>query len=147
MTRQEIIKELIKYFDIKELVCNHIYEKFNTQAWMFLSTPLLHTLLVLRTEVINLPIVINTSSLKQRGMRCNMCPIVKGKTSAYLSAHVTGNGIDFSCSSKSAEELRQIIKDNQDKLPYPIRLEDGVTWVHIDVYDQGFYNKITMFKA
>lgn len=147
MTRQEIIKELKKYFDIKELVCNHIYEKFNTQAWMFLSTPLLHTLLVLRTEVINLPIVINTSSLKQRGMRCNMCPIVKGKTNAYLSAHVTGNGIDFSCSSKSAEELRQIIKDNQDKLPYPIRLEDGVTWVHIDVYDQGFYNKITMFKA
>lgn len=147
MTRQEIIKELKKYFDIKELVCNHIYEKFNTQAWMFLSTPLLHTLLILRTEVINLPIVINTSSLKQRGMRCNMCPIVKGKTSAYLSAHVTGNGIDFSCSSKSAEELRQIIKDNQDKLPYPIRLEDGVTWIHIDVYDQGFYNKITMFKA
>lgn len=147
MTRQEIIKELKKYFDIKELVCNHIYEKFNTQAWMFLSTPLLHTLLILRTEIINLPIVINTSSLKQRGMRCNMCPIVKGKTSAYLSAHVTGNGIDFSCSSKSAEELRQIIKDNQDKLPYPIRLEDGVTWVHIDVYDQGFYNKITMFKA
>lgn len=147
MTRQEIIKELKKYFDIKELVCNHIYEKFNTQAWMFLSTSLLHTLLILRTEIINLPIVINTSSLKQRGMRCNMCPIVKGKTSAYLSAHVTGNGIDFSCSSKSAEELRQIIKDNQDKLPYPIRLEDGVTWVHIDVYDQGFYNKITMFKA
>lgn len=147
MTRQEIIKELKKYFDIKELVCNHIYEKFNTQAWMFLSTALLHTLLVLRTEIINLPIVINTGSLKQRGMRCNMCPIVKGKTSAYLSAHVTGNGIDFSCSSKSAEELRQIIKDNQDKLPYPIRLEDGVTWVHIDVYDQGFYNKITMFKA
>lgn len=147
MERQEIIKELKNYFDIKELVCNHIYEKFGSQAWMFLSTPLLHTLLVLRTDILNIPMVVNTSSLKQRGMRCNMCPIVKGKTGPYISAHVTGNGVDFSSSYKSAEEMRQIIKDNQDKLPYKIRLEDGVNWVHIDVYDAGFYNKITMFKV
>lgn len=147
MDRQEIIKELKKYFDIKELVCNHIYAKFNTQSWMFLSTPLLHTLLVLRTEILNMPMVVNTSSLHQRGMRCNMCPIVKGKISAYVSAHLTGNGIDFSSPNKSAEDIRQMIKDNQDKLPYPIRLEDKVNWVHVDVYDQGFYNKITMFNA
>lgn len=146
MTRQEIIKELKEYFDIKELVCNHIYSRFGNQAWMFLSTEILHTLLVLRTEILNMPMLVNSTNLKQRGMRCNMCPIVKGKTSAYLSAHCTGNGVDFTC-SKSAEDIRQMIKDNQDKLPYPIRLEDGVSWVHIDCYDQGFYNKITMFKA
>lgn len=147
MNRQEIITELKKYFDIKELVCNHIYDKFGTQAWMFLSTPLLHTLLVLRTEIVNVPMVVNTSSLKQRGMRCNMCPIVKGKTSAYISAHVTGNGVDFSCNGISAEDIRKLIKANQDKLPYNIRLEDDVNWVHIDVYDYGFLNKITMFKV
>lgn len=147
MSRQEIIKKLKEYFDIKELVCNHIYSRFNTQSWMFLSTPLLYTLLILRTEILNLPMIVNTSSLKQRGMRCNMCPIVKEKTNAYVSAHVTGNGVDFTCAAKSAEEVRQIIKDNQDKLPYPIRLEEGVNWVHIDVYDSGFYNKITTFKA
>lgn len=147
MDRQEIIKELKKYFDIKELVCNHIYDKFKSQSWMFLSTPLLHTLLVLRTDILNMPMVVNTSNLKQRGMRCNMCPIVKGKTKAYISAHVTGNGIDFSSNQKTAEEIRQIIKSNQSKLPYNIRLEEGVNWVHIDVYDAGFYNKITTFKA
>lgn len=147
MDRQEIIKELKKYFDIKELVCNHIYDKFKSQSWMFLSTPLLHTLLVLRTDILNIPMVVNTSNLKQRGMRCNMCPIVKGKTKAYISAHVTGNGIDFSSNQKTAEEIRQIIKSNQSKLPYNIRLEEGVNWVHIDVYDAGFYNKITTFKA
>lgn len=147
MTRQEIITELKKYFDIKELVCNHIYSKFGTQSWMFLSTQLLHTLLVLRSDILNIPMVVNTDTLKQRGMRCNMCTIVKSKTSAYVSSHATGNGIDFSSSVKSAEEIRQIIKDNQDKLPYNIRLESDVNWVHIDVYDQGFYNKITMFKG
>lgn len=147
MERQEIIKELKKYFRIGELVCNHIYDKFKEQAWMFLSTPLLHTLLVLRTEIVNLPMIVNTSSLKQRGMRCNMCPLVKAKTGVYASAHVTGNGVDFTCTSKTAEEIRTMIKENQDKLPYKIRLEEGVSWVHVDVYDPGFYNKITTFKG
>lgn len=147
MERSEIIKALKPYFNIKELVCNHVYERFKEQAWMFLSTPLLHTLLVLRTEIVNLPMLVNTSRLRQRGLRCNMCPLVKGKSYAYMSAHVTGNGVDFTCSSKTAEEIRQLIKDNQDKLPYKIRLEEGVSWVHIDVYDQGFTNKITTFKG
>lgn len=147
MDRQEIIKQLSEYFDIKELVCNHIYSRFGSQAWMFLSTQLLHTLLVLRTEIVKLPMVVNTSTLKQRGMRCNMCNIVKSKTSPYISAHVTGNGVDFTCASKTAEEIRQLIKSNQDKLPYNIRLEEGVTWVHIDVYDSNSSNKITTFTA
>lgn len=147
MEREQIIKELKQYFRIGELVCNHVYDKFKEQAWMFLSTPLLHTLLVLRTEIINLPMIVNTSKLKQRGLRCNMCPLVKAMTGPYVSAHVTGNGVDFTCNAKSAEEIRQLIKDNQDKLPYKIRLEEGVSWVHIDVYDPGFYNKITTFKG
>lgn len=147
MERSEIIKALKPYFNIKELVCNHVYERFKEQAWMFLSTPLLHTLLVLRTEIVNLPMLVNTSRLKQRGLRCNMCPLVKSKKGVYVSAHVTGNAIDFTCDNKTAEEIRQLIKDNQDKLPYKIRLEEGVSWVHIDVYDQGFTNKITTFKG
>lgn len=147
MERKEIIEQLKQYFNIKELVCDHVYNKFGEQAWMFLSTPLLATLLELRTNILQIPLVVNTKLLKQRGLRCNMCPLVKGKTSTYLSAHVTGNGLDFSCSTMSAEEARQIIKQNKDKLPYKIRLEDKVNWVHIDVYDQGTDNKITLFNA
>lgn len=147
MSRQEIIKKLKEYFDIKELVCNHIYSRFNTQSWMFLSTPLLHTLLVLRTEILNLPMVVNTSSLKQRGMRCNMCQIVKDKKSPYLSAHVTGNAVDFNCNGVTAEEIRKSIAEHKDKLPYSIRLEKDVNWVHIDVYDNLSSNKIEYFAA
>lgn len=147
MERSEIIKELKKYFNIRELVCNHVYDRFKESAWMFLSTPLLHTLLVLRTEIVNLPMIVNTSTLKQRGLRCNLCPLVKSKTYAYMSAHVSGNGIDFTCSSKTAEEIRQLIKDNQDKLPYKIRLERNTQWVHLDCYDSGSDDKITTFKG
>lgn len=147
MSREDIIKELKKYFNIKELVCNHIYDRFGEQSWMFLSTPLLHTLLVLRTQIINLPMIVNTSNLKQRGMRCNICPLVKSKTNVYVSAHLTGNGIDFTCNSKNAEEIRNLIKDNQSKLPYPIRLEEDINWVHLDTYNNCSGNRITAFKG
>lgn len=147
MDRQEIINNLKPYFNVRELVCNHVYERFKEQSWMFLSTQLLHTILVLRTEVVKLPMIVNTSTMKQRGLRCNMCPIVKNKKYAYLSAHVTGNGIDFTCNSKTAEEVRQMIRDNADKLPYKIRLEKNVSWCHVDVYDNGTDNKIAEFAA
>lgn len=145
MTREQIIEGVKKHFSIKELVCNHVYNRFKEQSWMFLSTPLLHTILVLRDEILRQPMYVNTSNLKQRGLRCNLCPLVKNKTKVYLSAHCTGNGIDFTCSNMTADAIRRCIKDNQDKLPYNVRLEDGVNWCHIDVYDTG--NKITIFKA
>lgn len=147
MTRQEIITELKQYFRIGELVCNHVYDRFGEQAWMFFSTQLLHTLLVIRTQIVCLPMTVNNSTMKQRGLRCNLCQLVSSKKTPYLSAHVTGNGVDFTCKDKTAEEIRKIITDNKDKLPYNIRLEDGVSWVHVDCYDNGSNNKITLFKV
>lgn len=147
MNRKEIIEQLKYYFNIKELVCSHIYGKFGEQSWMFLSTQLLHTILALRTDILRMSMIINNSRLHQRGMRCNMCPIVKSKNHAYVSAHLTGNGIDFTCEGKTAEEIRQMIKAKPLLLPYKIRLEEGVSWCHLDVYDDGTENKITTFKA
>lgn len=147
MERQEIIDKVKEYFRIGELVCDHIYARFGDKAWMFLSTELLHTLLVLRTEIIKEPMIVNTSTLKQRGMRCNICPLVKGKSSVYVSAHCLGKAIDFHVNGKSAEEIRQLIKANADKLPYKVRLERAVSWVHIDCYDTGSRDKIVEFNG
>ena len=69
MERGEIIKQLKKYFKLSELVCPHILNRFGDTAWMFLSTQILHTLLVLRTEIINKPLIINSGTKTQRGMR------------------------------------------------------------------------------
>ena len=148
MERIEIITKLKKYFNIKELVCPHVYTKFGETSWMFLSTALLHTLLIVREEIVKKPMIINNgSNFTQRGLRCNMCSLVKSNTSAYLSAHVLGEGLDFSCSNISAEEVRKIIAANAGKLPYKIRLESDVTWVHIDCYDNLSNNKISYFKG
>lgn len=147
MRRNDIIEQLKRYFNIKELVCPHVYVKFGEQAWIFLSTPLLHTLLVLRRDILKVPLVCNTKILTQRGLRCNHCEIVKGKTTPYLSAHVTGNGIDLSGSEMTAEEMRLKIAENVDMLPCKVRIEQDVNWLHIDCYDSGKNVRITYFKA
>lgn len=148
MERSEIIKQLKQYFKISELVCPHILYRFHENtAWMFLSTQLLHTLLVLRTEIINKPFIINTKSSTQRGKRCNMCSMVRQKNLAYESAHCNGFGVDITVDGMSAEDAREIIKQNEGKLPYPIRLEEDVNWLHVDCYDPCNGNKINTFKS
>jgi hypothetical protein len=54
--------------------------------------------------------------------------------------------VDFDVTGMKAEEVRKWIKDNQIFLPYPIRLEEDVNWVHLDVRSDGFRN-ITWFKG
>lgn len=141
--------EIKKYFNIKELVCPDVYKKFGEGAWMFIDDRLIETIFILRTQILGVPMTINNwhakGSFSQRGLRCNRCQIVRGKTAPYLSAHVMGKAIDFDAKGMTAEQVRKTIKSNIDLLPYPIRLEEGVNWVHIDVYDGG--SKLTTFRV
>ena len=147
MTRKEIIEELKKYFKIKELVCPHTLERHGDKSWMFISTMALDLLLVLRRDILAVPLVCNTKSLTQRGLRCNQCDIVKGKITPYLSAHVTGNGFDLSSPDMSAEEMRLKISKCVDMLPCKVRIEQGVNWLHIDVYDELQRDRIKYFSV
>lgn len=79
-SRRMLIEELKRYFNIKELVCPHVYEKFGERAWIFLDAMALRLLLVLRRDILKVPLVCNTKTLTQRGLRCNRCEIVRGKT-------------------------------------------------------------------
>ena len=139
MTRNELITKLKENFDIRELVCPHCYKKFGEGSWQFLSTELLSTLYKLRYEIFQQPIVINNwhkgGKYDERGLRCNMCPLVKGKKSIYLSAHCLGMAIDFNVGKLKSDEVFPVIKYNAHRFDYPIRIEkytDG--WTHIDVY-------------
>ena len=148
MDRKEIITELKNYFNIKELVCQHIYKAWGEKSWQFLDTELLHTILVVRRDILKGKLICNNEQFTQRGLRCNLCQIVIDKTQKhelYLSAHVNGAGFDFDASGMGAESARLRIKSMSDLLPYPIRLEANVNWVHLDVYDSVTGEKVTMF--
>lgn len=140
------------YFQIQELVCPHMYDKFREYAWNFFDPRLLDTLLVIR-EAINKPIYVNNwdmgGEFSQRGFRCNRCNLVKEKTALeklYVTEHSQGMGIDFDVKDMTAEEVRKWIVSNKILLPHPIRLESDVNWVHLGVRTDGM-QAITFFKG
>ena len=146
-------KAILKFFDVQELVCRHVYNTFGLSALNFLDEKLLETLLFVR-ENIGKPIYVNNwqigGNLSQRGLRCNLCDLVKSKTNAnsiYVSAHVLGKAVDFDVKGMKAEEVRQWLLTNENRLPHPIRLEKGVSWVHMDVRTFDGSETIKWFTA
>ena len=148
MTRDEIIRELHNYFQIRELVCNHTHSKWGERSWQFLDTSYLHNLLVIRRDILQAPMVCNYGNQLQRGLRCNRCGLVSQKDTVYLSSHMLGKAGDFTVQGMTAQEARRRIKDNAHLLPYPIRMEAGVSWLHFDVLPQyGINAKVYEFKC
>lgn len=74
----------------------------------------------------------------ERGLRCNLCSLVQEKTIAgipYLSGHILGKADDLEVQGMLAQEVRNHIIQNKNSLPYNIRLEKDVSWVHMDCED------------
>lgn len=127
------------YFELEELVCKHIFNKFGQTAWQFLDPRLLITIDTLRQKL-NKPIFVNSwdsgGEFDERGFRCIQCDLVKKaikENRLYVSPHMTGQGVDFDVQGMLSEEVRQWIIKYQIILPYAIRLENNVSWVHLDV--------------
>lgn len=140
------------FFGIQELVCKHVYDKHKEGAWTFFDPRLIAVLLFIR-QAIGKAITINTwhvgGSYSQRGLRCNLCSLVADKTKVgklYVSAHQQGMAVDFDVKGMSAEAVRMWLHNNAYRLPYNIRVEKDVTWVHIDVRNDT-NEKIIYFKG
>lgn len=148
MNREQVIRDLNKFFDVKELVCDHTYAKWGEKSWQFLATDYLHNLLVIRRDILQVPMVCNHDGADQRGLRCNLCPLVFEQTEVYLSSHILGKAGDFTVQGMTAQEARSRIRNNAHLLPYPLRMEGGVNWLHIDTIPQyGITDKVYEFKV
>lgn len=137
------MKQLAQFFDLREMVCPDMYGRFHDFAWNVFDSSLLYTLLVLRRDILQVPMTINNwhtgGSFSQRGYRCNLCELVASKTrkkALYATSHGTGKGLDFDAKGMTAEHARELIERHADLLPYPIRLERGTNWVHFDLYNE-----------
>lgn len=148
MDRNKILAEIKKFFDVDELVCDHTYAKWGQSSWQFLDTYYLAVLLIIRRDILKKPMYCNGNSTHQRGLRCNRCPMVRQKSSVYLSSHILGKAGDFSVQGMTAQQARDAIKANQHLLPCPIRMESGVSWLHVDVLPQyGINQKVYEFNG
>lgn len=140
-----------QYFDIKELVCPHVYELHGDSAWQFLDDRMLENLLFIR-EGIGKPIVINNwakgGEYSQRGLRCTRCILVIEKVDlrkVYLSDHLFGKGVDFHVIGMTAQEVRDWLELHKEELPHKVRIEKDVNWVHLGIAHFGQSEKISYF--
>lgn len=148
-----------RYFIIQELVCPHVFKKYGEVAWQFFDDKLLMTLDFIR-EALG-PMYVNNWDMTEeerkklemplydeRGFRCIQCDLVKNaikEERLYVSSHMTGQGVDFNIEFLHASKVRLWIAGNFIKLPFPIRLEKGVSWVHLDTRYAG-NGKVVLFS-
>lgn len=156
LDRASILEGVKQYFDIEELVCDHMLERWKDnpeRCWDFLDTGFLAVLLILRRDIIQKPMFCNNhkKGVHQRGIRCNMCEMVKEKDYPYLSAHVLGKGADFSIEgvvgTRAMDYQRKKIRILAGAFPVPVRMEAGVSWLHIDVMPTPNGQSIYEFTA
>ena len=146
-----------KWFELYELLPPEVYtydmmvsEEARERAFAtFFDVKLLETIDVIR-DIIGLPLICNTwfidGNRKNCGFRTQQCSV-----GAAQSQHKLGKAVDLVCAKMSAEEMRQKIEANKDKLPYPIRMEKDVNWLHLDVKERTAAweknKKIVYFKG
>lgn len=132
-----------KHFNTEELVSKQVFDVIGDDAIKLFDPKAIETLEAIR-ELVDVPLICNNwsdgGSRDDCGYRDKLCTIGASK-----SAHKEGKAFDLISTKMSAQEMRDLIVTNQDKLPHNIRIEDEVSWLHFDVRDKGV--KVYLFKA
>lgn len=140
----------LERFTLPEIVCPHVYKQLGDKAWRLFDPRLFAVINQLRGWI-GKPFYVNNWSeggnLDERGFRCIQCDTVRQaikENRLYVSAHMTGQAVDFNVEGMTAAEIRSYIISRKRDLAHPIRLELDVPWVHIDTRPND-YNKIEFF--
>lgn len=128
-----------KYFKAHELVPPEIYEKFGKRSYMFMDDRLLRLCDALRLKFGSATI----NNYEYGGDR--VASGLRSPDSLYYSPtsqHSFGRAVDIIFSKVSAEYVREQIKKEpiywlSDAGVESITLEDGVSWLHIDIRNSG----------
>lgn len=134
-----------QYFGIKELVSKLVYNFYKPKygesfIWKFFDEDVLRDLDTIR-QTWGRGIIINNwssgGSLSQCGLRCNVDPLVKEKTTPYLGGHNLAKGFDLHDSknenAKLYNHVQNLIKNNKLKTFRRVEnIKSTPTWVHVD---------------
>ena len=124
-----------RHFDIRELVPPELYNKYKSNVdtlYMLFDPRILWTADALRDKF-KCPVIINDWSTggthTQRGFRTD------ADTGAVFSQHRCGRALDMTILDISADDFRKMVRQKQlsFELMYVTRIEDSVSWIHLDV--------------
>ena len=125
-------------FYLDEVMHPDVYKKFGKKSRWFIDQRLVDIVQYIRAAT-GEPITINTwfdgGKFKERGLRNPATT-----TGAKYSQHKFGKALDFTVNGMTADEVREKILGEwkQDLMNLGLTaIEDGVSWVHIDVRNTG----------
>lgn len=135
---------LLKRFKTQELVCPHVFMKYDIHTIITWLDPRLENFLNTLGDNCEEPIMVNNyhidSSINhftQRGLRCIQCDEIQKyikKGVLFNSPHQRFQAVDFNIMGKSVKETIHLIEGFYKGLDYGIRIElDNINRVHIDV--------------
>lgn len=120
----------LKGFTVQEFVSPDVYKLLGDRAISLIDEKMLISIMQIR-EYFSNRIFVNTwewgGGLKERGFRT-----FKSGIGAKYSMHKYGRALDFDVDGVSAIEVRDAILAKPKLFPYITRMEDKVSWVHID---------------
>ena len=133
----------LTHFLVQELVPQDLFNRYGEEAIRYMDPRLLEVLEALRTAI-DTPMTINNyhidGSRHWSGIRTPESPWYRP-----YSPHSYGMAFD-AVGNFEASEVRQRIKSGEIKLPHPVRLEMGVSWLHVDVMRvSSDYESVTTF--
>lgn len=149
---------ICKHFKIEELVSKKVFDFYLRNyganfCWKFFQEQILKDLDAIR-EFHGQAITINNwkfgGNLSQCGLRSNVDPLVKAKSTPYCSGHCLGIAFDLHSKNnkKLFEDVQKLI--NNDTLKAFRRLESRQStkdaWVHVDAM-QTTNNKLEIFSV
>lgn len=136
-----------KWFKVSELLPKELFKSEN-QGWNIFDDRLKETLDAVR-EILQVPLICNNwmhgGNRNNCGARTKNSPYYRHGSYHTVRPDRKVMAADLVSSRMSAQEMRDILVQNYKRLPYPVRIEQGVTWLHIDVAEVPGY-KIYFFK-
>lgn len=123
-----------KNFRIEEFVDPQTHSQRGDKSWMLIDKDIIKIMDIIREEI-DAPITINDwlwgGTRKWSGLRTSGSPYYRP-----YSQHTFGRAVDFIVKGYTADDVREVIRQlfKQGRLPVNgIRLEVGISWVHIDI--------------
>ena len=136
-----------KWFKLSELLPQELFKDEN-KGWDIFDERLKITLDAIR-EILGVPLICNNwkhgGSRGHSGARTKNSPYFRLGSYHSVRKDRKVMAADVISTRMTAQEMRDILARNHSKLPYPIRIEEGVNWLHVDVAEVVGY-KIYFFK-
>ena len=140
-----------RFFSIQELVSKQVYNRYGEFAWRFFDDAFKQDIDMIRNfhgQGLTINNWLFGGNNEQCGLRSNLDPMVKNKTTLYCSPHCMGKAVDLHSkdNAKLWKDCKWLIETGKLRTIKRIESQESTKnlWVHVDSF--GTNEEIEIFK-